>query len=73
MQVPYEYRRSQTLASKFAHSVLTQRQYDRRDDSSVEYFADAQYDGRKGVMNSSFALDITKNHRKSGRAYTLRF
>ena len=26
MQVPYEYRRSQTLASKFAHSALTQRQ-----------------------------------------------
>ena len=26
MQVPYEYLRSQTLASKFAHSTLTQRQ-----------------------------------------------
>ena len=26
MQVPYEYRRSQTLASKFARSALTQRQ-----------------------------------------------
>ena len=26
MQVPYEYRRSQTIASKFARSALTQRQ-----------------------------------------------
>ena len=26
MRVPYEYLRSQTLVSKFAHSALTQRQ-----------------------------------------------
>ena len=46
MQVPYEYRRSQTLASKFAHSTLTQRQFIMLVDSSVGYFANAQYDVR---------------------------
>ena len=44
MQVPYEYRRSQTLASKFARSALTQRQFIKQVDSSVGYFAVAQYD-----------------------------
>ena len=44
MLVPYEYLRSQTLASKFARSALTQRQYIRLVDSSVGYFANAQYD-----------------------------
>ena len=34
----------QTLASKFARSALTQRQFIKQVDSSVGYFANAQYD-----------------------------
>ena len=52
MQVPYEYRRSQTLASKFAHSTLTQRQFIMLVDSSVGYFACAQYDVRSPIGTS---------------------
>ena len=44
MQVPYEYHRSQTLASKFALLTLTQRRFIVFVDSSVGYFANAQYD-----------------------------
>ena len=52
MQVPYEYLRSQTLASKFARLALTQRQYIRLVDSSVGYFANAQYDVRSPIGTS---------------------
>ena len=58
MQVPYEYHRSQTLASKFALLTLTQRQYVRLVDSSVGYFADAQYDVKSPIGTSRLAMAV---------------